>query len=233
MAAVQCFVEEWNHTAVDRLISAMIAEASQTPALNATMIADLPLCGKTTGIVKFETQKKAHSGNGCGKIKQDEDKGSAPDAPGREICLPSQKSHMGRIAGMVSRAPPGDYFGLWWTCRIPANQYRKSDKEDLLEAWSGRKGHSTRLYLPSLEAPTVYYGNIQPKSFSAPFLEMVARRQRTFCIWLCAQPINPDNPFWLAKNWYKPNAASAFYERVDAILATEFVLDEEVCVVCD
>ncbi len=108
---------------------------------------------------------------------KDENKGPAPDAPVETIPYITKATWEG-IAGMVGRNP---IQGILWLCDElagffkSANQYRSgkgSDKEDLLECWSGNGAVVARAAGTTVNVGAVslsIYGNIQPKVLE-PFL---------------------------------------------------------------
>lgn len=139
-------VEEWNRYRCRTFgyFGALIAESSQmkTPIMNA-MITDPLAAMRKKSQEKFEAEKKAYTEElEQWKNSKDDDKGPAPDAPVEKIPYITKATWEG-IAGMVGRNPSQ---GILWLCDElagffkSANQYRSgkgSDKEDLLECWSG------------------------------------------------------------------------------------------------
>jgi hypothetical protein len=206
-------VEEWNRyrCRTHGYFGAMIAEASQmkTPVLNA-MIADPLAAMRENNQKKFEAQKKAYEVEfEQWKNSKDEDKGPAPDAPVEKFAYITKATWEG-IAGMVGRAPTQ---GILWLCDElagffnSANQYRSgkgSDKEDLLEAWSGNGAVIARAAGTTVNVGALslsIYGNIQPKVL-APFLGDGSDDNGTFARFdFVQQPpaLNSDNPGF-AKN---------------------------------
>jgi len=232
-------VEEWNRyrCRTHGYFGAMIAEASQmkTPVLNA-MIADPLAAMRENNQKKFEAQKKAYEVElENWKLSKDEDKGPAPDAPVEKFAYITKATWEG-IAGMVSRNPTQ---GILWLCDElagffnSANQYRSgkgSDKEDLLECWSGNGAVIARAAGTTVNVGAVslsLYGNIQPKVL-APFLGDGSDDNGTFARFDFVQqpPALTQITLGLSKIDINP-MLQALYERVDAISITEFALDEE------
>ena len=232
-------VEEWNRYRCRTLgyFGAMIAEASQmkTPVLNA-MIADPLAAMRENNQKKFEVEKKAYEVEfEQWKNSKDEDKGPAPDAPVEKFAYITKATWEG-IAGMVGRAPNQ---GILWLCDElagffkSANQYRSgkgSDKEDLLECWSGNGAVIARAAGTTVNVGAVslsIYGNIQPKVL-APFLGDGSDDNGTFARFDFVQqpPALTQITLGLPKIDINP-MLQALYERVDAIPVTEFTLDEE------
>ena len=232
-------VEEWNRyrCRTHGYFGAMIAEASQmkTPVLNA-MIADPLAAMRENNQKKFETQKKAYEVElENWKLSKDEDKGPAPDAPVEKFAYITKATWEG-IAGMVSRNPTQ---GILWLCDElagffnSANQYRSgkgSDKEDLLECWSGNGAVIARAAGTTVNVGAVslsLYGNIQPKVL-APFLGDGSDDNGTFARFDFVQqpPALTQITLGLSRIDINP-MLQALYERVDAIPVTEFALDEE------
>jgi hypothetical protein len=232
-------VEEWNRyrCRTHGYFGAMIAEASQmkTPVLNA-MIADPLAAMRENNKKKFEAQKKAYEVEfEQWKNSKDEDKGPAPDAPVEKFAYITKATWEG-IAGMVSRAPTQ---GILWLCDElagffnSANQYRSgkgSDKEDLLEAWSGNGAVIARAAGTTVNVGALslsIYGNIQPKVL-APFLGDGSDDNGTFARFDFVQqpPALTQITLGLPRIDINP-MLQALYERVDAIPVTEFALDEE------
>jgi hypothetical protein len=137
---------------------------------------------------------------------------------------------------MVGRAPTQ---GILWLCDElagffnSANQYRSgkgSDKEDLLECWSGNGAVIARAAGTTVNVGAVslsIYGNIQPKVL-APFLGDGSDNNGTFARFDFVQqpPSLTQITLGLSKIDINP-MLQALYERVDAIPVTEFALDEE------
>jgi hypothetical protein len=232
-------VEEWNRyrCRTHGYFGVMIAEASQmkTPVLNA-MIADPLAAMRENNQRKFEAQKKAYEVElEQWKNSKDEDKGPAPDAPVEKFAYITKATWEG-IAGMVGRAPTQ---GILWLCDElagffnSANQYRSgkgSDKEDLLECWSGNGAVIARAAGTTVNVGAVslsIYGNIQPKVL-APFLGDGSDDNGTFARFDFVQqpPALTQITLGLSKIDINP-MLQALYERVDAIPVTEFALDEE------
>jgi hypothetical protein len=232
-------VEEWNRyrCRTHGYFGVMIAEVSQmkTPVLNA-MIADPLAAMRENNQKKFEAQKEAYEVEfEQWKNSKDEDKGPAPDAPVEKFAYITKATWEG-IAGMVGRAPTQ---GILWLCDElagffnSANQYRSgkgSDKEDLLEAWSGNGAVIARAAGTTVNVGAVslsIYGNIQPKVL-APFLGDGSDNNGTFARFDFVQqpPALTQITLGLPKIDINP-MLQALYERVDAISITEFALDEE------
>ena len=232
-------VEEWNRyrCRTHGYFGVMIAEASQmkTPVLNA-MIADPLAAMRENNQTTFEAQKKAYEVEfEQWKNSKDEDKGPAPDAPVEKFAYITKATWEG-IAGMVGRAPTQ---GILWLCDElagffnSANQYRSgkgSDKEDLLECWSGNGAVIARAAGTTVNVGAVslsIYGNIQPKVL-APFLGDGSDDNGTFARFDFVQqpPSLTQITLGLPKIDINP-MLQALYERVDAISITEFALDEE------
>jgi len=232
-------VEEWNRyrCRTHGYFGVMIAEASQmkTPVLNA-MIADPLAAMRESNKKKFEAQKKAYEVEfEQWKNSKDEDKGSAPDAPVEKFAYITKATWEG-IAGMVGRDPSQGI--LWLSDELAgffnsANQYRSgkgSDKEDLLEAWSGNGAVIARAAGTTVNVGALslsIYGNIQPKVL-APFLGDGSDDNGTFARFDFVQqpPALTQITLGLSKIDINP-MLQALYERVDAISVTEFALDED------
>ena len=232
-------VEEWNRyrCRTHGYFGAMIAEASQmkTPVLNA-MIADPLAAMRENNQKKFKAQEKAYDEEfEQWRNSKDEDKGPPPDAPVEKFAYITKATWEG-IAGMVGRAPTQ---GILWLCDElagffkSANQYRSgkgSDKEDLLECWSGNGAVIARAAGTTVNVGAVslsIYGNIQPKVL-APFLGDGSDDNGTFARFDFVQqpPALTQITLGLSKIDINP-MLQALYERVDAIPITEFALDEE------
>ena len=232
-------VEEWNRYRCRTLgyFGVMIAEASQmkTPVLNA-MIADPLAAMRENNQKKFEAQKKAYEVEfEQWKNSKDEDKGPALDAPVEKFAYITKATWEG-IAGMVGRAPTQ---GILWLCDElagffnSANQYRSgkgSDKEDLLEAWSGNgaviaRAGGTTVNVGALSLSI--YGNIQPKVL-APFLGDGSDDNGTFARFDFVQQPRTLTQITLGLSKIDINPMlQALYENMDAIPLMEFELDEE------
>src|SRR4028118_679404 len=231
-------VEEWNYRCrTCGYFGALIAESSQmkTPVLNA-MIADPLAAMRENNQKKFEAQKKAYEAElEQWKNSKDENKGPPPDAPVEKFAYITKATWEG-IAGMVGRAPTQ---GILWLCDELAgffnstNQYRSgkgSDKEDLLECWSGNGAVIARAAGTTVNVGAVslsIYGNIQPKVL-APFLGDGSDDNGTFARFDFVQqpPSLTQITLGLPKIDINP-MLQALYERVDAIPVTNFELDEE------
>ena len=200
------------------------------------MIADPLAAMRENNQKKFEAQKKAYEVElENWKLSKDEDKGPAPDAPVEKFAYITKATWEG-IAGMVGRAPTQ---GILWLCDElagffkSANQYRSgkgSDKEDLLECWSGNGAVIARAAGTTVNVGAVslsIYGNIQPKVL-APFLGDGSDDNGTFARFDFVQqpPALTQITLGLSKIDINP-MLQALYERVDAIPVTEFALDEE------
>jgi hypothetical protein len=232
-------VEEWNRYRCRTFgyFGALIAESSQmkTPVLNAA-ITDPLAAMRENNQKRFEAQKKAYEVElENWKLSKDVDKGPAPDAPVEKFAYITKATWEG-IAGMVGRAPTQ---GILWLCDElagffkSANQYRSgkgSDKEDLLECWSGNGAVIARAAGTTVNVGAVslsIYGNIQPKVL-ATFLGDGSDDNGTFARFDFVQqpPALTQITLGLSKIDINP-MLQALYERVDAIPVTEFALDEE------
>ena len=232
-------VEEWNRYRCRTFgyFGALIAESSQmkTPVLNA-MITDPLVAMREKNQQKFEAEKKAYEKElEQSKNSTDEDKGPAPDAPVEKFAYITKATWEG-IAGMVGRNPTQ---GILWLCDElagffkSANQYRSgkgSDKEDLLECWSGNGAVIARAAGTTVNVGAVslsIYGNIQPKVL-APFLRDGSDDNGTFARFdfVQQQPALTQITLGLSKIDINP-MLQALYEKMDAIPVTEFALDEE------
>ena len=232
-------VEEWNRYRCRTFgyFGALIAESSQmkTPVLNA-MITDPLAAMREKNQQKFEAQEKAYEVElqQWKDSSKDEDKGPAPDAPVEKFAYITKATWEG-IAGMVGRDPTQ---GILWLCDElagffkSANQYRSgkgSDKEDLLECWSGNGAVVARAAGTTVNVGAVslsIYGNIQPKVL-APFLGDGSDDNGTFARFdfVQQQPALTQITLGLSKIDINP-MLQALYEKVDAIPVTEFALDE-------
>ena len=232
-------VEEWNRYRCRTFgyFGALIAESSQmkTPVLNA-MITDPLAAMRKKNQEKFEAQKKAYAEElEQWKNNKDEDKGPAPDAPVETIPYITKATWEG-IAGMVGRNPSQ---GILWLCDElagffkSANQYRSgkgSDKEDLLECWSGNGAVVARAAGTTVNVGAVslsIYGNIQPKVLE-PFLGDGSDDNGTFARFDFVQqpPALTQITLGVSKIDINP-MLQALYENVDAIPMMQFELDEE------
>ena len=231
-------VEEWNYRCrTCGYFGALIAESSQmkTPVLNA-MIADPLAAMRENNQKKFDAQKKAYEVElEQWKNSKDENKGPAPDAPVEKFAYITKATWEG-IAGMVGRAPDQ---GILWLCDElagffnSANQYRGgkgSDKEDLLEAWSGNGAVIARAAGTTVNVGAVslsIYGNIQPKVL-APFLGDGTDDNGTFARFDFVQQPPALTQITLGVPRIDINPMlQALYERVDAMPVMKFELDEE------
>jgi hypothetical protein len=232
-------VEEYNRYRCRTFgyFGALIAESSQmkTPIMNA-MITD-PLAAMWQKCQeKFEAQKKAYAEElEQWKNSKDEDKGPPPDAPVEKFAYITKATWEG-IAGMVGRNPTQ---GILWLCDElagffkSANQYRSgkgSDKEDLLECWSGNGAVIARAAGTTVNVGAVslsIYGNIQPKVL-APFLGDGSDDNGTFARFdFVQQPLALTQiTLGLPSIDINPMMQS-LYERVDAMPVMKFELDEE------
>lgn len=232
-------VEEWNRYRCRTYgyFGALIAESSQmkTPIMNA-MITDPLAAMRKKNQEKFEAEKKAYTEElEQWKNSKDEDKGSMPDAPVEKIPYITKATWEG-IAGMVGRNPSQ---GILWLCDElagffkSANQYRSgkgSDKEDLLECWSGNGAVIARAAGTTVNVGAVslsIYGNIQPKVLE-PFLGDGSDDNGTFARFEFVQqpPALTQITLGLSKIDINP-MLQALYENVDTIPVMEFELDEE------
>jgi hypothetical protein len=232
-------VEEWNRYRCRTFgyFGALIAESSQmkTPIMNA-MITDPLAVMRRRNQEKFEAQKKAYAEElERWRNSKDEDKGPAPDAPIETIPYITKATWEG-IAGMVGRNPSQ---GILWLCDElagffkSANQYRGgkgSDKEDLLECWSGNGAVVVRASGTPVNVGAVslsIYGNIQPKVL-APFLGDGSDDNGTIARFeFVQQPLALTQiTLGLPKIDINP-MLQVLYEKVDTIPAMEFELDEE------
>ncbi|MEG4252931.1 DUF3987 domain-containing protein [Microcoleus sp. Pol10D4] len=232
-------VEEWNRYRCRTFgyFGALIAESSQmkTPIMNA-MITDPLAAMRQKNQEKFNAQEKAYKEElEQWKNSKDEDKGPAPDAPVETIPYITKATWEG-IAGMVGRNP---IQGILWLCDElagffkSANQYRSgkgSDKEDLLECWSGNGAVVARAAGTTVNVGAVslsIYGNIQPKVLE-PFLGDGSDDNGTFARFDFVQqpPALTQITLGVSKIDINP-MLQALYERVDAIPMMQFELDEE------
>ncbi|MEG4048444.1 DUF3987 domain-containing protein [Microcoleus sp. Pol17_C1] len=232
-------VEEWNRYRCRTFgyFGALIAESSQmkTPVLNA-MITDPLAAMRQKNQEKFNAQEKAYKEElELWKNSKDENKGPAPDAPVETIPYITKATWEG-IAGMVGRNP---IQGILWLCDElagflkSANQYRSgkgSDKEDLLECWSGNGAVVARAAGTTVNVGAVslsIYGNIQPKVLE-PFLGDGSDDNGTFARFDFVQqpPALTQITLGVSKIDINP-MLQALYENVDAIPMMQFELDEE------
>ncbi|MBE9097170.1 DUF3987 domain-containing protein [Tychonema sp. LEGE 07203] len=232
-------VEEWNRYRCRTFgyFGALIAESSQmkTPVLNA-MITDPLAAMRQKNQEKFNAQEKAYKEElELWKNSKDENKGPAPDAPVETIPYITKATWEG-IAGMVGRNP---IQGILWLCDElagffkSANQYRSgkgSDKEDLLECWSGNGAVVARAAGTTVNVGAVslsIYGNIQPKVLE-PFLGDGNDDNGTFARFDFVQqpPALTQITLGVSKIDINP-MLQALYENVDAIPMMQFELDEE------
>ncbi|MEG4633315.1 DUF3987 domain-containing protein [Microcoleus sp. AR_TQ3_B6] len=232
-------VEEWNRYRCRTLgyFGAFIAEASQmkTPVLNA-MIADPLAAMRKANQEKFKAQEKAYKDElEQWKNSKDEDKGPPPDAPVEKLPYITKATWEG-ISGMVGHDPEQ---GILWLCDElagffkSANQYRSgkgSDKEDLLECWSGNGAVVARAGGTIVNVGAVslsIYGNIQPKVL-APFLGDGSDDNGTFARFDFVQqpPALTQITLGLPRIDINP-MLQALYENVDALPVMEFELDQE------
>lgn len=232
-------VEEWNRYRCRTFgyFGALIAESSQmkTPVLNA-MITDPLAAMRQKNQEKFNAQEKAYKEElEQWKNSKDENKGPAPDAPVETIPYITKGTWEG-IAGMVGRNP---IQGILWLCDElagffkSANQYRSgkgSDKEDLLECWSGNGAVVARAAGTTVNVGAVslsIYGNIQPKVLE-PFLGDGSDDNGTFARFDFVQqpPALTQITLGVSKIDINP-MLQALYENVDAIPMMQFELDEE------
>ncbi|MEG5032806.1 DUF3987 domain-containing protein [Microcoleus sp. AT3-D2] len=232
-------VEEWNRYRCRTFgyFGALIAESSQmkTPVLNA-MITDPLAAMRQKNQEKFNAQEKAYKEElEQWKNSKDEDKGPAPDAPVETIPYITKATWEG-IAGMVGRNPSQGI--LWISDELAgffksANQYRSgkgSDKEDLLECWSGNGAVVARAAGTTVNVGAVslsIYGNIQPKVLE-PFLGDGSDDNGTFARFDFVQqpPVLTQITLGVSKIDINP-MLQALYENVDTIPMMQFELDEE------
>jgi hypothetical protein len=232
-------VEEWNRyrCRTAGYFGALIAESAQmkTPVLNA-IITDPLAAMRTRCKEKFEAEKKAYTEElERWRNSNDENKGPMPDAPVEKFAYITKATWEG-IAGMVGRSPSQ---GILWLCDELAgffssqNQYRSgrgSDKEDLLEAWSGNGAVIARAAGTTVNVGAVslsLYGNIQPKIF-APLLGDGSDDNGTFARFDFVQqpPALTQITLGLPSIDITP-MLQALYEKMDANPIMQFELDEE------
>jgi len=216
---------------------ALIAESSQmkTPVMNA-IITDPLAAMRAKSQEKFKAEEKAYAEElERWKNSKDENKGPMPDEPVEKVVYITKATWEG-IAGMVGRSP---YQGILWLCDElagffnSANQYRGgkgSDKEDLLEAWSGNGAVIARAAGTTVNVGVVslsIYGNIQPKVL-APFLGDGNDSNGTFARFDFVQqpPALTQITLGLPSIDITP-MLQALYERMDANPVIEFGLDED------
>lgn len=231
-------VEEWNRYRCRTYgyFGALIAESSQmkTPVLNA-MITDPLAAMREKNQQMFKAQEKAYEEElERWKNSKEEDKGPAPDKPVETLPYITKATWEG-IAGMVGRNPSQ---GILWVCDElagffkSANQYRSgrgSDKEDLLECWSGNGAVVARAAGTPVNVGAVslsIYGNIQPKVLQ-PFLGDGNDDNGTFARFdFVQQPLALTQiVLGLSKIDINP-MLQALYEKVDALPVMGFELDE-------
>jgi len=232
-------VEEWNRyrCRTSGYFGALIAESAQmkTPVLNA-IITDPLAAMRTRCKEKFEAEKKAYTEElERWRNSKDENKGPMPDAPVEKFAYITKATWEG-IAGMVGRSPSQ---GILWLCDELAgffssqNQYRSgrgSDKEDLLEAWSGNGAVIARAAGTTVNVGAVslsLYGNIQPKIL-APLLGDGSDDNGTFARFDFVQqpPALTQITLGLPSIDITP-MLQALYEKMDANPVMEFELDGE------
>lgn len=216
---------------------ALIAESSQmkTPVMNA-IITDPLAAMRTKSQEKFKAEEKAYAEEvERWKNSKDENKGPMPDEPVEKVVYITKATWEG-IAGMVGRSP---YQGILWLCDElagffnSANQYRGgkgSDKEDLLEAWSGNGAVIARAAGTTVNVGAVslsIYGNIQPKVL-APFLGDGNDSNGTFARFDFVQQPPALTQITLGLPFIDITPMlQALYERMDANPVMEFELDED------
>jgi hypothetical protein len=158
-----------------------------------------------------------------------------PDAPVEKFAYITKATWEG-IAGMVGRSPSQ---GILWLCDELAgffssqNQYRSgrgSDKEDLLEAWSGNGAVIARAAGTTVNVGAVslsLYGNIQPKIL-APLLGDGSDDNGTFARFDFVQqpPALTQITLGLPSIDITP-MLQALYEKMDANPVMEFELEED------
>jgi len=232
-------VEEWNRyrCRTSGYFGALIAESAQmkTPVLNA-IITDPLAAMRTRCKDKFEAEKKAYTEElERWRNSKDENKGPMPDAPVEKFAYITKATWEG-IAGMVGRSPSQ---GILWLCDELAgffssqNQYRSgkgSDKEDLLEAWSGNGAVIARAAGTTVNVGAVslsLYGNIQPKIL-APLLGDGSDDNGTFARFDFVQqpPALTQITLGLPSINITP-MLQALYEKMDANPVMEFDLEED------
>jgi hypothetical protein len=232
-------VEEWNRyrCRTSGYFGALIAESAQmkTPVLNA-IITDPLAAMRTRCKDKFEAEKKAYTEElERWRNSKEENKGPMPDAPVEKFAYITKATWEG-IAGMVGRSPSQ---GILWLCDELAgffssqNQYRSgkgSDKEDLLEAWSGNGAVIARAAGTTVNVGAVslsLYGNIQPKIL-APLLGDGSDDNGTFARFDFVQqpPALTQITLGLPSIDITP-MLQALYEKMDANPVMEFELDGE------
>ncbi len=232
-------VEEWNRyrCRTAGYFGALIAESAQmkTPVLNA-IITDPLAAMRTRCKEKFEAEKKAYTEElERWRNSNDENKGPMPDAPVEKFAYITKATWEG-IAGMVGRSPSQ---GILWLCDELAgffssqNQYRSgrgSDKEDLLEAWSGNGAVIARAAGTTVNVGAVslsLYGNIQPKIL-APLLGDGSDDNGTFARFDFVQqpPALTQITLGLPSIDITP-MLQALYEKMDANPVMQFELDGE------
>lgn len=232
-------VEEWNRYRCRTFgyFGALIAESSQmkTPVLNA-MISDPLAAMRAKCQERFDAEKKAHAEElDSWKSSNDKDKGPMPEPPVEKIVYITKATWEG-IAGMVGRNP---IQGILWLCDElagffnSANQYRGgkgSDKEDLLEAWSGNGAVIARAAGTTVNVGAVslsIYGNIQPKVLE-PFLGDGNDSNGTFARFDFVQqpPALTQITLGLPSIDINP-MLQALYERMDANPVMTFDLEED------
>jgi hypothetical protein len=232
-------VEEWNRyrCRTSGYFGALIAESAQmkTPVLNA-IITDPLAAMRTRCKDKFEAEKKAYTEElERWRNSKDENKGPMPDAPVEKFAYITKATWEG-IAGMVGRSPSQ---GILWLCDELAgffssqNQYRGgkgSDKEDLLEAWSGNGAVIARAAGTTVNVGAVslsLYGNIQPKIL-APLLGDGSDDNGTFARFDFVQqpPALTQITLGLPSIDITP-MLQALYEKMDANPVMEFDLEED------
>jgi len=232
-------VEEWNRyrCRTSGYFGALIAESAQmkTPVLNA-IITDPLAAMRTRCKEKFEAEKKAYTEElERWRNSKDENKGPMPDAPVEKFAYITKATWEG-IAGMVGRSPSQ---GILWLCDELAgffssqNQYRSgrgSDKEDLLEAWSGNGAVIARAAGTTVNVGAVslsLYGNIQPKIL-APLLGDGSDDNGTFARFDFVQqpPALTQITLGLPSIDITP-MLQALYEKMEANPVMQFELDGE------
>jgi CRISPR-associated protein Cmr3 len=232
-------VEEWNRyrCRTSGYFGALIAESAQmkTPVLNA-IITDPLAAMRARCKEKFEAEKKAYTEElERWRNSKDENKGPMRDAPVEKFAYITKATWEG-IAGMVGKSPTQ---GILWLCDELAgffssqNQYRSgrgSDKEDLLEAWSGNGAVIARAAGTTVNVGAVslsLYGNIQPKIL-APLLGDGNDDNGTFARFDFVQqpPALTQITLGLPSIDITP-MLQALYEKMDANPVMEFELDEE------
>ncbi|MEZ2303990.1 MAG: DUF3987 domain-containing protein [Microcoleus sp.] len=215
----------------------IIAESSQmkTPVMN-DMIVDPLASMRVKNKRVFDAQQRVHAeALQAWKNSDEPDKGLAPEPP-VQINPYITKATWEAVAGMVGRSP--DQGILWISDELAgffnsANQYRGgrgSDKEDLLEAWSGNGAVVARAAGPVVDVGAMslsIYGNIQPKVL-APLLGDGEDNNGTFARFdFVQQPLAASQIVLDLPNIDINPMLEALYAKVDAMPVRHFELDLE------